>query len=205
MVKKYLDEVYNLKHKKETINLYQLWSKTYDKELNDNGYVTPQRCASALASTNTDKNEKILDIGCGTGLSGEAFKNIGFTDVEGTDFSSKMLQIAKSKNIYSKLFLTQNENPLNLKTKTYKNTAAVGVFSPLHAGPEMIPKMLKIASVEGFFVFSLNDHALENPKYQKEVSRLEKLGYAKIIFEEYGEHLPKIDLKAMVYVLKRLK
>ena len=43
MVKKYLDEVYNLKHQEETINLYQHWSKTYDKELNENGYVTPQR------------------------------------------------------------------------------------------------------------------------------------------------------------------
>ena len=78
-----------------------------------------------------------------------------------------MLQIAKSKNIYSKLFLTQNEDPLNLKTKTYKNTAAVGVFSPLHAGPEMIPKMLKIASVEGFFVFSLNDHAWKIPNIKR--------------------------------------
>ncbi len=205
MNRKFLDEVYSLKNASETINFYREWSESYDEELFENGYITPLRCAKALDTVNADKNEKIIDIGCGTGLSGEAFKKLGFTDIHGSDFSKEMIQIAKSKNIYSKLILSKSSDPLNFKKESYSNSAAVGVFSPLHAVPEMMSEMLKIASIGKFFVFSLNDHALENPGYLEEIKQLERNGDGKIAFQEYGEHLPKIGLNALICVLQRLR
>ena len=205
MNRKFLDEVYSLKNESETIDFYREWSDSYDKELFETGYATPLRCAKALESINASKNEKIIDIGCGTGLSGEAFKKLGFTDIHGSDFSKEMIKIAKSKKIYSKLILSKSSDPLNFKKEYYSTSAAVGVFSPLHAGPEMIPEMLKIARVGKFFVFSLNDHALENPSYLDTISRLEENGEGKIVFREYGEHLPKIGLNALICVLQRLR
>lgn len=204
MTRKFLNEVYALQSQQETIELYQNWSSTYEKELATNGYVTPSRCASAFAEVVIDKSKKIMDIGCGTGLSGEAFAEVGFDNIDGSDFSPQMLKIAESKGIYSKLILTQSESPINFNEKIYTHSAAVGVFSPLHAAPNMVEKMLNIAKINGFFIFSLNDHALENPDYIKEVERLEKQGLAKVIFEEYGDHLPKINLGALIYIIQRL-
>tara|TARA_B100000287_G_scaffold78212_1_gene70311 strand:+ start:2941 stop:3558 length:618 start_codon:yes stop_codon:yes gene_type:complete len=205
MNRKFLDEVYKLKNSDETIGFYKDWSNSYDQELSINGYITPLRCAKALQTVNANKDEKIMDIGCGTGLSGEAFKKLGFTNIDGSDFSNEMLQIAKSKNIYSNLILTNNKKPLNFNKGVYSNSAAVGVFSPLHAMPDMVSKILKVAKIGGFFVFSLNDHALENPGYKRAIMDLVDHGNAEVVFEEYGDHLPKIKLNALIFVLKRLR
>ena len=205
MNRKFLDEVYKLKNSDETIGFYKDWSNSYDQELSINRYITPLRCAKALQTVNANKDEKIMDIGCGTGLSGEAFKKLGFTNIDGSDFSNEMLQIAKSKNIYSNLILTNNKKPLNFNKGVYSNSAAVGVFSPLHAMPDMVSKILKVAKIGGFFVFSLNDHALENPGYKRAIMDLVDHGNAEVVFEEYGDHLPKIKLNALIFVLKRLR
>jgi len=44
----------------------------------------------------------ILDLGCGTGLTGEKVRP-HCTNLEGIDLSKKMLEIAKSRNVYNKL------------------------------------------------------------------------------------------------------
>ena len=144
-------------------------------------------------------------MGCGTGLSGKAFRDKGFTKVDGSDFSSEMLRIAESKKVYRHLTLSTDEKPLNFDKNIYFHAAAVGVFSPLHASPKMIEEMLKVSKIGCFFVFSLNDHALANPQYEDKIRYLSDSGTAKVVFKEYGEHLPKIKLSAMIYVLQRVK
>ena len=71
--------------------------------------------------------------------------------------------------------------------------------------PDMVSKILKVAKIGGFFVFSLNDHALENPGYKRAIMDLVDHGNAEVVFEEYGDHLPKIKLNALIFVLKRLR
>ena len=80
---KYLDQVYKLKTTLQTKSFYKDWSSTYDRELFENGYITPIRCANALASMQINKQDPIIDIGCGTGLSGKAFRDKGFTKIDG--------------------------------------------------------------------------------------------------------------------------
>ena len=50
--------------------LYADWAATYDAELRDNGYASPARTAAAMGAHVADKSGPLLDIGCGTGLSG---------------------------------------------------------------------------------------------------------------------------------------
>ena len=205
ITKKFLDKVYNLKSQDQTNSFYKKWSSTYDSELFENGYITPKRCADALALLKINRNDPIIDIGCGTGLSGAALRDKGFTNIDGSDFSNEMLEIAKAKKLYHNLTLSTVEKPLNFDADKYSHVAAVGVFSPLHASPEMIEKMLKVAKVGCHFVFSLNDHTLENPHYEGRIRLLLASGKAKVVYKEYGKHLPKIKLNALIYVLERLK
>ena len=51
--------------------------------------------------------------------------------------------------------------------------------------------------------FSYNDHALADPKHEAAVAEWTDCGAAALIFKEYGDHLPGIDLKSNVYILEK--
>ncbi len=53
--------------------------------------------AAALAALVGDLDAPLLDLGCGTGLSGEAFMSAGFSVIDGTDFSETMIAVARNK------------------------------------------------------------------------------------------------------------
>ena len=49
------------------------------------------------------KTCKVLDLGCGTGLVGNALAKRGFKNIVGFDISPKMLEQAKQKAVYARL------------------------------------------------------------------------------------------------------
>jgi len=202
---KFLKKAYKLKGGAHTKSFYKDWAASYEQEIKDNGYATPYRCAAALAACQTDKSVAVLDLGCGTGLSGEALKAAGFATLDGTDFSQEMLTYAQGKQgLYRSLKLGNLDNPLPAEPGVYGAAAAVGVFSPGHATAEMIGKVMDLLTAGGCFVFSLNDNALKDPSYETEIAGLQSQGLAEEAFREYGDHLPKIGMKCIVCVLRRV-
>ncbi len=203
--KAFLDSAYVLDDPAATQDFYGAWAKTYEREIKANGYATPDRCADDLAAQVEDPSEPLLDLGCGTGLSGEALRARGFTTVDGTDFSVDMLDHARGKTgVYRDLTLGDLAHPLPATPGQYANMAAVGVFSPGHAPPQTMEMVIHRLPVGGCFVFSLNDHTMEDPSYVAKVDELVATGEVAIASMAYGPHLPGRDLKAMVYVLRRL-
>ena len=57
----------------------------------DWNYTAPQETVSVMKKYVFNKNSKILDAGCGTGLVGIELKKYGYTNIEGVDFSQNML------------------------------------------------------------------------------------------------------------------
>ena len=81
---RFLDIAYRARTTDETRDLYDRWAETYDTELIDeNDYAQPRRCAEMLARYLKTREAEILDIGCGTGLSGAALREAGFGIVDG--------------------------------------------------------------------------------------------------------------------------
>ena len=101
--KKFLDKVYGLTRSQAVRGFYDDWSDSYDDEIAENGYATPGRCAEALVRLATPFDTRILDFGCGTGISGQAFRQAGFTVLDGVDLSSDMLEQARGKGFYDEL------------------------------------------------------------------------------------------------------
>ena len=89
--RQFLESAYDLPDRQATAGFYGDWAATYDDEIAGNGYATPARCAAALAGRAASREAPVLDIGCGTGLSGLALRAAGFTTIDGTDFSAEML------------------------------------------------------------------------------------------------------------------
>ncbi|MEO0999797.1 MAG: methyltransferase domain-containing protein, partial [Pseudomonadota bacterium] len=167
------------------------------------GYASPRRCAEALAEFVEDKSAPVLDIGCGTGLSGAAFRAAGFETLDGLDLSAEMLAQAEARGIYRRLTQVTLEDPLPIPPGAYATIAAVGVFSPSHAPAETIDRVLEILPSGGHFVFTLNDHAMAEGSYTFRLREICDAGVAFQMFEEYGEHLPGEGLKSTVYVLRK--
>jgi len=203
MEKSFLDAVYGVAGDRDVKSFYDAWSESYDTEVAANGYATPLRAAQALLACNTPLDARILDFGCGTGLSGAAFAYCGYTILDGTDLSGEMLAIAESKQIYGQLWTTDPSAPLPIVPGDYAVIAAVGVVSPGAAPAAMLMTLSDLLAPGGRLVFSFNDHALANPAFPAMLDSCRASGRMTTLFEEYGPHLPERDLKSTVYVLEK--
>ena len=202
--KDFLQRVYKVTSRAGAHALYQDWAADYETVVAENGYITPTRCAEALAAHVDDLTAPLLDLGCGTGLSGMAFREVGFTTIDGTDFSTEMLrQAAAKKGLYRCLIAANLDAGLPGKPGAYEHLAAVGIFSPNHAPASLLGAAIGGLPAGGCFVFSLNDHCLAVSSYTAALDQIAAAGEAEIIFNEYGPHLPEQDLGAEVYVLRR--
>lgn len=201
--RRFLDEAYALPDKQATEAFYRDWAASYDDEIARNGYATPTRCAAALAACVGDREAPVLDVGCGTGLSGVALNAAGFSTIDGTDFSAEMLARAEGRGVYRRLFRGDLAEPLPVSPGMYGNAAAVGVVGIKHAPPETVDAVLALLPCGGCLVVSLNDHALAEPAFPSKIDRIVADGAAELVFRERGPHLPGIGLEAIVYVLKK--
>lgn len=199
----HLDKAYDLQNANATRDFYDEWAASYDAEIAENGYATPARCAEALAGV-VDPATPVLDIGCGTGLSGLALRAAGFLTIDGTDLSPEMLsRAAERRGVYRRLFPGDMNEPLPVEPGAYTAVTAVGVINPGHAPPETIDAVLAILPPGGCFAFSLNDHALADPPFPEKVEQVLSGGAATCLHRAHGPHLPGIDLEATVYVLQK--
>jgi predicted TPR repeat methyltransferase len=203
MTKTYLDKIYSA-DSADLRPFYAQWAQSYDQEVGENGYVTPLRIAEALARHVKDLSIPILDYGCGTGVSGQAFQEAGFLTIDGVDISTEMLEVAAQKKIYRRLEVFAPESGPNVKLGAYQIIAAVGVIGAGAAPLAVLDKMIALLAPKGLLVFSFNDHTLEDPAYDGLVEDYVKQGQAVLHLKEYGDHLPKQKINSNIYILEKL-
>jgi predicted TPR repeat methyltransferase len=134
---------------------YDAWASTYEQTLHDWRYDAPTTAARMLGETLAHRNVSILDIGCGTGLTGRALVTQGFTDIAGIDISSVSLDVAESAGAYRHLKLHDfNDGPLPFADDSYGSALCIGVLSYAHEPRALIIEMSRVVASGGVFVFS---------------------------------------------------
>ena len=200
----FFDIAYTLKTSEDARQMYDRWSEVYDQDLNNGNYQQPIRCANALLEQAPNKDIKILDVGCGTGLSGLALKETGFQNIDGCDLSQGMLDKASELKIYKKLFSCNlNEPPIDAKDEEYDALTAVGVFSFGHIMPEAVEELLRVTRKNGIIIIGLNDHYYDEGLLTHKLVNLQSEKNLNIIKQVHGEHIPGNDLKGWVITLKK--
>ena len=195
--------VYKLEKDKEIYDLYTEWADSYEQDVIQNGYRTPERCANDLANITRDFSLPILDIGCGTGYSGLALQKAGFTTIDGTDINPSMLAIAQSRQIYNNVYLGTIENPFPDNASSYAVISAIGVIGSGAAPVGILKETVKILASDAYFVFSLNEHTLKDPVFSEAIEESIEAGVCDLVSKSMGPHLEKLNTNSAVFVLRK--
>ena len=186
----------------ETVDLYRDWAVDYDADVLGAGYLTPQRIAAAL-QPNVDPSTAILDFGCGTGLSGLALKEAGFQNVDGTDITQEMLDLAQEKKVYRRTWQS-TATAMSFETGAYGVIVAAGVISLGAAPPETLAELLSTLDSGGILAFSYNDPTLNDMNYINALNDVLDQKHAEQLFRQHGPHLPEKGMGSDVIVLRKL-
>jgi predicted TPR repeat methyltransferase len=139
--------------------LFDNWASTYDHDLVDDlGYVADAEACRQFVSLITDRQARILDAGCGTGLVGRRLKQAGYTNIHGNDYSLKMLDQARATGAYQSL--EQHDLTLPVKAhQLYDAAIAVGVFAFSVPSAEHLVNITRSLKVGGIAIVTVNGKA----------------------------------------------
>lgn len=183
------------KHIEEVKALYKKWAPFYDKSKKDRVSVLVGE-KIFIKTVNPKKTDRILDVGCGTG------KNIGnlmrYTKkVEGTDISPEMLAIAKKRFPKVKLFISNLEDSIPVKSNIYDKITCSLTFQFLENIHTPLREFYRILKPSGkvFLMDFVSDGPLDWTEIQyKNKREFKKPGYKTASkFIKLTEYIDTID------------
>lgn len=174
--REFLEKIYALEEDGDVRAFYDEAACRYDEILlSEIGYVSHTVCAQSMAAHLCDKNAALIDLGCGTGLTGEALAALGYTHIDGVDFSGEMLSVARSRNCYSKLEIADLNAKLDIPSARYAAAISVGVFGQ-HVLPASLDECIRIIEAGGVLCFSVNERAFDSYGFREKVEALDAAG-----------------------------
>ena len=166
-------DIYKLTTSEELLEYYQDWTKKnkYNQDMINWKYTAPQETVSILKKYAFNKNCKILDAGCGTGLVGIELKKYGYSDIVGVDFSQDMLDLIP-QGIYKKIEKIDLNKPLKFKTNMYDVVMCVGTFTYGHVKPQALDELIRITKNMGLICFTINEGIYEKYSFDNKIKDL---------------------------------
>ncbi|MDG2262763.1 MAG: methyltransferase domain-containing protein [Actinomycetota bacterium] len=203
---RFFDHAYAISTTEETLDHYARFAEVYDVEVTEQGYAQPRRTVEMLARYDVQAHAKVLDVGCGTGLSGIALGEAGFTDIDGCDYSSEMLELARPLNIYGRLFWADlNQPPIDVPDAAYDVATAVGIFAGGHLVVDAMDEILRCVSPGGVYVAAMNEMFYEDAGVAAKLDSLQHAGTVTDVIAEHGEHMPGLGISGWVIAMKKVR
>ena len=140
---------------------YDKWAKKYDEILEcSSAYESNQYAAQQLVKYIKDKeNAALLELPCGTGMTGEVVQKAGFCNIDGTDLSNGMLEEAKRKGIYRNVFRScvTDTSRMDCPDNTYDGVYSVkGISVGMLELASTVNEMLRVTKPNGILVYTVN-------------------------------------------------
>ncbi len=141
----FLKGAYELTDVKSAMSFYSDWAGEYDDRMEGVlGYVAPKLMAEYFATAVPNRTTSILDVGCGTGLTGLYLKSHGFQTIDGIDLNSQMLAKSRARGFYRTLIEADITKHIELPTASYDGIISSGTFTLGHVGAEPIPELVRL-------------------------------------------------------------
>ena len=165
--------IYKLKTTDEVMKYYDEWGikNKYDQDMIDWNYTGPKETASIFIKYAKDKNIKILDAGCGTGLVGIELKKHNYLNIDGMDLSKKLLDLVP-QGYYQNLDQVDLNKPIKIKNDTYDAVMCVGTFTFGHVKPPALDEFIRVVKNKGLISFTVNEGIYEEYGFDKKIKAL---------------------------------
>lgn len=146
--------------------MFDQYAARFDSELIGTlGYCAPALLRAAVVGVRKTQRragafDTMLDLGCGTGLGGAAFRD-GVKHLTGIDLSSGMIALAQQKKIYDRLETDEIERFLAGEIaagRTYSLVVAADVFAYLGNLTGVCAAMAHVMAEGALFAFTLETH-----------------------------------------------
>lgn len=174
-------------------NLFDQYAPHYEQHLQLLNYHVPELLYSAVTNFLGEKEHSlvILDLGCGTGMIGEKFKNLA-AKLIGIDLSARMLALAKNKNLYDELKLSSILEALDFYTNIDLVLAA---DSFVYVGDldEVFAKTKTVLCQEGLFAFTIEKTTQYPYVLQRTARFAHTQQYIRELIQKYGFELLQED------------
>ena len=202
--KAFLQDAYSLESEADTLAFYDRWAEEYDAQL-ERGlhYIAPRLLAQTLARHADVGDDPILDVGCGTGLSCCCLRELGYTSVDGIDFSAAMLKKAEEKGVYRKLIEADLNSVLPFENATYGAAISTGTFTLGHVGPEPIDEVLRVLMPGAYFACTVHDAIWDSRGFSGKFADLERLGAIRSAEQSTGSFFEGSETSARYCVFQK--
>ena len=165
--------IYKLKTTEEVMKYYDEWgtNNKYDQDMIDWDYTGPKETVEIFKNHAKNKEIKIYDAGCGTGLVGVELKKYGYNNFDGVDLSQKLLDLVPH-GLYKNLSKTDLNKPLNIKDNQYDAVLCVGTFTFGLVKPPALDEFIRISKNKGLLCFTINEGIYEEYGFDKKIKEL---------------------------------
>ena len=176
-----LDEAYSVKTPEDNRRLYAKWAATYESSFVDAKQYRYPKAISEVFNEHvpTDEVSRVIDIGCGTGLTGMYLSHLrSHLALDGLDISPEMLAEAKRKKrtddsaVYTNLNECDLTQPVLNKFDAYDALICSGTFTHGHLGPDALKNVLSLVRSAGWLVIGVNNEHFEGKDFQNELDSL---------------------------------
>lgn len=184
----FLAGAYGLTDLSSAMAFYSDWAGEYDDRMERVlGYVAPRLMADLFASRMKQTQGRVLDVGCGTGLTSQYLLQRGFATVDGIDFNEQMLSKARARGIYADLFHGDITQPIDLASGRYDGIISSGTFTLGHVGSEPIPELVRLLKPGGILGCSIHQEIWARDGFETRFAALEADGIVEQVDREPGE------------------
>ena len=199
-----LERAYTVKSSDDIKRLYRDWADTYDEHLESGlGYRAPELLSSMLSRVVSNFESKILDVGCGTGLVGSSLSTLGYTNLDGLDFSLDMLEVAREKRIYKNLIQADLNKKLKVKDAIYDAIICCGTFTRGHVGPDVLIELIRILKKRGPLACTINSSVWIEKEFDRWIETAIKNGLLAMEKKSSEDYFSKSDEKGFFCLLRK--
>ena len=196
--------IYKLTSKDKVLKYYDDWTKNaqFNQDMIDWEYTAPVNTVQLLDKYIHDKNIKILDAGCGSGLAGIELKKRGFTNIYGVDFSKSMLNLIPN-NIYQTVELIDLNEPLKYNDNNFDVIVCVGTFTYGHVKAHALNEFIRVTNKNGYICFTINEGIYTEYKFDKKINELSKNKSWEVLNLSKSSYIVNKDVEAWLCLAKK--